>query len=134
MFRPTAFAVAGALFGSLILNLTLKPVLGSYLLSEKNLRDRRSPLTEFFERIYRGALEVALRNKRIILVLFLVLILATGILYNFLGKEFVPALDEGAIMASTVMLPETSLEESMAMGRRIEEIFLSFPEVVSPTS
>jgi cobalt-zinc-cadmium resistance protein CzcA len=51
--------------------------------------------------------------------------------YDSLGKEFVPELDEGQIMASTVMLPETSLAESNAMGLRVEEIFLSLPEVVS---
>ncbi len=51
--------------------------------------------------------------------------------FTFLGKEFVPPLDEGAILASTVMLPETSLEESVEMGTRVEKIFLSFPEVVS---
>jgi cobalt-zinc-cadmium resistance protein CzcA len=60
-----------------------------------------------------------------------ILIIGAGISYNFLGKEFVPPLDEGSILASTVMLPETSLEESIKMGTRIEKIFLSFPEVVS---
>jgi cobalt-zinc-cadmium resistance protein CzcA len=62
-----------------------------------------------------------------------VLIIGAGAAYHFLGKEFVPPLDEGAIMASSVMLPETSLEESIKMGHRIEKIFLSFPEVVSVT-
>ena len=51
--------------------------------------------------------------------------------YRFLGTEFVPPLDEGAIMASSVMLPETSLEESVKVSKRIEQIFLSFPEVIS---
>jgi cobalt-zinc-cadmium resistance protein CzcA len=60
-----------------------------------------------------------------------ILLIGAGISYNFLGKEFVPPLDEGAIMASTVMLPETSLMESVKIGKRIEKIFLSFPEVVS---
>ncbi|HCS49286.1 MAG TPA: hypothetical protein DIW61_13940 [Candidatus Aminicenantes bacterium] len=59
------------------------------------------------------------------------LIVVAGVAYNFLGKEFIPPLDEGSILASTVMLPETSLEESIQMGTRIEKIFLSFPEVVS---
>ncbi len=131
MFRPTAFAVASALFGSLILNLTLKPVLCSFLLTEKHLKTRHSPITDYLEKVYRRVLDSALRHKRSILVVFVILIITTGVLYNFLGREFVPALDEGAIMASTVMLPETSLEESIAMGQRIERIFLSFPEVIS---
>jgi len=131
MFRPTAFAVAAALFGSLILNLTLKPVLASVFLTEKHLKDRKNPVTEFLTKKYLSILTKSLEYKKIILIAFLILIIGAGISYNFLGKEFVPPLDEGAIMASTVMLPETSLDESIKMGIRIEKIFLSFPEVVS---
>ncbi|TET26573.1 MAG: efflux RND transporter permease subunit, partial [Candidatus Aminicenantes bacterium] len=131
MFRPTAFAVAAALFGSLILNLTLKPVLSSVLLTEKHLKDRKNPVIEFLTKKYHSILSKSLEYKKIILIAFLILIIGAGISYNFLGKEFVPPLDEGAIMASTVMLPETSLEESIKMGTRVEKIFLSFPEVIS---
>ncbi len=131
MFKPTAFAVAAALFGSLLLNITLKPVLASIFLTEKYLKDRKNPVTEFLNKKYRSILQGALKHKRTILIIFIILIIGAGISYSFLGKEFVPPLDEGAIMASTVMLPETSLEESVKMGMRIEKIFLSFPEVVS---
>jgi cobalt-zinc-cadmium resistance protein CzcA len=131
MFRPTAFAVAAALFGSLILNLTLKPVLASYFLTEKHLKERKNRTIEFLTLKYKTLLESTLKHKKPFLTIFLVLILAAGILHTFLGREFVPPLDEGAIMASTVMLPETSLEESVKMGQRVEKIFLSFPEVIS---
>jgi cobalt-zinc-cadmium resistance protein CzcA len=131
MFKPTAFAVAAALFGSLLLNITLKPVLASIFLTEKHLKERKNPVTAFLNKKYRFILSYALDHKREILIVFLILIIGAAISYNFLGKEFVPPLDEGAIMASTVMLPETSLEESVQMGTRIEKIFLSFPEVIS---
>lgn len=131
MFRPTAFAVAAALLGSLILNLTLKPVLASVFLTENHLKERKNPVTEFLTKKYRTILSGALEHKRAILALFLVLIIGAGISYTFLGKEFVPPLDEGAIMASTVMLPETSINESIRIGTQVEKIFLSFPEVVS---
>ncbi len=131
MFKPTAFAVVAALFGSLILNLTLKPVLASMFLKEKHLKDRRNPFTEYLTKKYQVLLEVSLKHKRAILIICLILTITAGVAYSFLGKEFVPPLDEGAIMASTVMLPETSLEESMVMGTRIEKIFKSFPEVIS---
>jgi cobalt-zinc-cadmium resistance protein CzcA len=131
MFRPTAFAVAAALFASLVLNITLKPVLCSTFLTEKHLKERKNPVTEFITKKYHSILKRALEHKKVILAVFLILIIGAGISFTFLGKEFVPPLDEGAIMASTVMLPETSLEESIRMGTRIEKIFLSFPEVVS---
>jgi cobalt-zinc-cadmium resistance protein CzcA len=131
MFRPTAFAVAAALFGSLILNLTLKPVLATFFLTESHLKEKKQTLTPWLENKYRQLLNSALKHKKILLVTFLILIVATGVLYNFLGREFVPPLDEGAIMASTIMLPETSLEESIRMGEKVERIFLAFPEVLS---
>jgi cobalt-zinc-cadmium resistance protein CzcA len=131
MFRPTAFAVAAALFGSLILNLTLKPVLSSVFLREKYLKERKNPISDFLTEKYRSILKSAFNHKKVILSFFVVLIIGAGISYTYLGKEFVPPLDEGAIMASTVMLPETSLKESIEMGKRIERIFLSFPEVIS---
>jgi cobalt-zinc-cadmium resistance protein CzcA len=131
MFRPTAFAVAAALFGSLILNLTLKPVLASIFLTERHLKERRNPVTEFLNKKYKTILNGALKHNKTILILFIALIIGAAISYTFLGKEFVPPLDEGAILASTVMLPETSLEESIKIGSRVEKIFLDFPEVIS---
>ena len=131
MFRPTAFAVAAALFGAMLLNITLQPILASFLITEKHLKDRRNPISEFLQDKYQLILNKALQHRRIIIGIFVSLILAALVSYNFLGKEFVPPLDEGSIMASTVMLPETSLEESIKIGTQIEIIFLSFPEVVS---
>jgi cobalt-zinc-cadmium resistance protein CzcA len=131
MFRPTAFAVAAALFAAMILNVTLQPILASVFLTEKHLRDRRNPVCVFLSKTYRGLLLRSLQHKKKLIATFILLIIVAAVAYNFLGKEFVPPLDEGAIMASTVMLPETSLEESIKMGTRIEKMFLSFPEVVS---
>jgi len=111
--------------------LTLKPVLASVFLTERYLKERKNPFMETFTQKYRSLLDGSLRHKRIILAIFIVLLIGAGISYSFLGKEFVPPLDEGSIMASTVMLPETSLEESVKVGTQIEHIFLSFPEVVS---
>jgi cobalt-zinc-cadmium resistance protein CzcA len=131
MFRPTAFAVAAALFAAMILNVTLQPILASVFLTEKHLRDKPNPVCVFLSKTYRGLLLRSLQHKKKLIVIFILLIIVAAVAYNFLGKEFVPPLDEGAIMASTVMLPETSLEESIKIGTRIENIFLSFPEVVS---
>jgi len=131
MFGPTAIAVAAALFGSLLLNLTLKPVLASLFLTEDHVGIRKAPLTERLTSWYGSILRTALERRSAILVACLLPIVAGIWAYGTLGKEFVPELDEGQIMASTVMLPETSLAESNAMGQRVEEIFLTLPEVVS---
>jgi len=131
MFGPTAFAVAAALFGAMILNITLQPILASYFLNRESGRAKKNPVTGFLERKYRVFLDWSLERKKLLISVFVILIIGAGVAYQFLGKEFVPPLDEGAVMASSVMLPETSLEESQKMGTRIEKIFLSFPEVLS---
>jgi cobalt-zinc-cadmium resistance protein CzcA len=131
MFKPTAFAVAAALFSAMILNVTLQPILASVFLTAKHLKDRPNPFGVFLLNTYRRLLVSSLGHKKKLIAVFVALIIIAAIASNFLGKEFVPPLDEGAIMASTVMLPETSLEESIKTGARIEKMFLSLPEVVS---
>jgi len=131
MFRPTAFAVAAALLGALLLNLCLQPVLASIFLKGVSAKKGKALIHRSMLRVYEFLLRGCFRFRGIIVISFLALILAAGYAFTFLGREFVPPLDEGAIMASTVMLPETSLEESIKMGQRVEQIFLSFPEVVS---
>ncbi|MFO7617445.1 MAG: efflux RND transporter permease subunit [Bacteroidales bacterium] len=131
MFKPTAFAVVGALFGSLILNLTLQPVLCSIFLGGNRVLSQKNPLMTKLTQYYKSLLEKALDHKPAILFSSLMLVLLAFFLYTRLGKEFVPPLDEEAILVTTVMLPETSLEETTSVGTTIENIFLSFPEVIS---
>jgi cobalt-zinc-cadmium resistance protein CzcA len=131
MFRPTAFAVAAALFGAMLLNITLQPVLATVFLAGRRFRVAKDPVTDFLVAKYRIVMSKAMERKKLILATFVLLIVGALVGYHFLGKEFVPPLDEGSILASTIMLPETSLAESVKMGTRVERIFMSFPEVLS---
>jgi cobalt-zinc-cadmium resistance protein CzcA len=133
MFRPTAFAVAAALFGALIINISLQPVLMSLFIKKHHIKTQGNRFVSSLTNIYKKLLKKAFTYKKTILVISLVIIILALGCYHFLGKEFVPSMDEGAIVASTVMLPETSLEESIRIGKKIEKIFTSFPEVISVT-
>jgi len=133
MFRPTAFAVAAALFGSMVLNLSLQPVLCACPLGVQRGPERQNPLNIVLMRWYRRLLIRGLDRKWAVFVPLAIGVAAAAIALPRLGREFVPPLDEGAILASTVMLPETSLEESIAMGRRVERIIMALPEVASVT-
>ena len=130
MFRPTVFAVVAALFAALIINITLQPVLMSYS-GRKKRRRGDNWLVTLVTRMYAAILNAAFRHKMVLLVLSLAVLIAAGVCYQHLGSEFVPFMDEGSIIASTVMLPETSLEESVRVGKIVEGIFLSFPEVLA---
>jgi cobalt-zinc-cadmium resistance protein CzcA len=130
MFRPTAFAVAASLFGAMLLNLTFQPVLATYFL--KNPREENKLwLTDRLRDIYGRFLKKALNRKKFSLSIFAALIMVAAISYTFLGKEFAPPLDEGSMIISTTMLPETSLEESVRIGKELEKVFMKFPEVAS---
>ncbi len=133
MFRPTVFAVAAALFGSLVINITLKPVLMSLLVKKQHLARRRHKIHDAMLDRYKKILKGAFKHKKVLLVVSLAVVLMGAICFNFLGKEFVPVMDEGAVVVSTVMLPETSLEESVRIGKKVAALFKGFPEVKSVT-
>jgi len=131
MFRPTAFALAAALLGSMVTNITVNPVLMSLARTGRGAAPRGNRLVAWLTRLYEVALRLSFRWKWPVLLVAVTVVAAGGVCYSRLGSEFVPFLDEGSIVASTVMLPETSLRESARIGKKIEEIFLSFPEVAS---
>ncbi len=130
MFRPMAFALIAALFGALLINITLQPVLMSFRRAGSGRR-RENRFVALATRVYAGLLDGAFRHRWAVIFLALAVPAVGTACYPHLGSEFVPFLDEGSIVASTVMLPETSLEESVRIGKKVEEIFLSFPEVVA---
>ena len=73
MFRPTAFAVAAALFAAMLLNITLQPVLAVVFLSRGKIKDAKDPVTDFLAAKYKLVMEKALSKRTIVLVLFFVL-------------------------------------------------------------
>lgn len=131
MFRPTVFALVAALVGSLVMNITLQPVLMSFCFRRRGGKRRRHRFVEFATWIYVAVLKVSFRLKWLILAAAVALMAVAGQFYQELGSEFVPAMDESSMVVSTVMLPETSLHESVRVGQKVEEILRSFPEVVS---
>jgi len=128
LFRPVALSIIFALFSSLILALTLIPVLSSFILSKRP--DKESWLIKVLTKAYRPILLLSLRNiKGTILA---VLILFGGSLYLAAktGKSFMPTMDEGSIIIGVEMLPSISLEESLALNLKVQKKLLaSVPEI-----
>ena len=127
LFKPMAFNIAFAMGGSLLLSLTLIPVLASLILKPKPERD--TWLVARIKSIYRPALERALGRKRAVVATALVALAASLALFPFLGKEFMPQLQEGSIMWRVTGIPSTSLDESIRTSRVIADAFKKFPEV-----
>ena len=132
MFRPMALTVVFAMGGSLVCALTLMPVLASLFL--KKAVEKEPILFRFLKRIYTPLLAKAMaRPVRTGGLAFGVFALSLGVV-PFLGAEFIPKLDEGAIAMQVWRLPSVSLETSNQISGKAEEVVKSFPEVQTVVS
>lgn len=131
MFRPMAITVCAALLGSLVLALTMIPLLTAFAFRRgvSNAGPSKKSWMEALGGVYARVLEVAIRFRWMTVgVSVIVLGIAVGSLY-FIGTEFMPKLDEGSILVETRKLPGVSLTESIEISKRIEQRLRKFPEI-----
>lgn len=120
LFKPMALAITFAMAGSLALTLTFVPVLSALVMKPKAERD--TFLVRQVKSLYLPLLERALENKKKVIGAALLLLAAALALFPFLGKEFMPTLQEGAIMFRVTGIPSTSLEESIRVSRQMDAV------------
>lgn len=129
MFRPLALTMLFALLTSILVALTLVPALSHLLLSQR--RERAFGFVRSFHDGYLRLLRGAMRRPKTSLAIAGAMLLLSLGLIPFLGTEFMPALDEGAIAVNIVRLPNASLEGSVATAFEIERRVRAFPEVAT---
>ncbi len=130
LFKPMALTLIFALLGSLILALTLTPVLTSLILP-KQVKETEPWLVRLAHRIYEPALGFALRFRKLTLLGALALFIGTVLVASRLGGEFLPKLGEGAIVGTTVRLAGISVDEAVAQNDRIERVLMAaFPDEI----
>ncbi len=130
LFRPMALTVIFALLGSMLISLTLMPVLASWLLPRAS-GEAPPLLLRLLTALYRPLLRLALRHRLAVLGLACGWLAITVMLARGLGAEFVPRLSEGAIAINVVRLAGTSLEESVRYNTFMEKAILrAFPDEV----
>ncbi|MFO0903695.1 MAG: CusA/CzcA family heavy metal efflux RND transporter [Pirellulales bacterium] len=131
MFRPMALTVIFALMGSMVLSLTLMPVLASYLLPKK-VEEHEPFLMRVAHAIHYPILQFAMHHKLAVIGFAVsVLFLAFGMIAPNLGSEFVPRLSEGSIAIGVVRLAGTDLSESIRYNTEMEKVILAaFPDEV----
>lgn len=128
MFRPLAFTLGFALLGALILTLTLVPVL-THLLLNKNVKEKNNPFSNFWNKIVLRGFEYTFRHKRLSLIVAFSSLILTLFSTKFLGTEFLPKLNEGALWVTAEMPMSTSLTESLKNTDKLKKVIMSFPEV-----
>jgi len=128
LFKPMALTITFAMAGSLVLSMTLVPVLAALVLRPGQERDTR--LVALAKRAYLPLLAWALDRKRAVVGAAVVLLLGALALFPFLGREFMPQLQEGTLMFRVTGIPSTSLQESIRVSGVIDaHLRKEFPQV-----
>ncbi|MET0463745.1 MAG: CusA/CzcA family heavy metal efflux RND transporter [Chitinophagaceae bacterium] len=128
MFSPLAWTLGFALLGALIYTLTLVPVLCAILL-RKNVREKENFIVRFFNRSVTRAFDWSFRNKRKSLIMAFSFMGLTFASAKFLGSEFLPELNEGALWVTAELPMSTSLTESMKITKTLRGKLMDFQEV-----
>lgn len=128
LFAPVAMTIVFALFGSLVLSLTLIPVVSSLIL--KSTPHEETRLGAFFARVYAPMLFFALNRTKTLFIGAIVFLVISFSLFGVVGKSFMPTLDEGDIILGVESPPSISLDESKELNLAIQRSILAHvPEV-----
>ncbi|MFA7275166.1 MAG: CusA/CzcA family heavy metal efflux RND transporter [Crocinitomicaceae bacterium] len=132
MFGPMAQTVSFAILGAFLLSLTYVPMMSALVLSKKtthkeNFSDR---MMKFFQKLYAPLLGFALKRKLILLVSTVALFLFSLLVFNGLGGEFIPSLDEGDFAVETRVMSGSSLSETIDASNKASKLLMErFPEI-----
>jgi len=132
MFRPMALAFGFAIIGAMIFCLTWLPVISSIFLrpvdvSKKNFSDK---IIEFAQKSYQPVLKWALNKKALVFTLSFLTLILSGLIFNRMGGEFIPTLDEGDFVIQPVLKTGTSLSKTIELTTQMENILMdNFSEV-----
>ena len=127
MFAPLAYTLVIALLASVVVTLTLSPVLASLILRGDHPEETR--LTRWMKLRYLPMLTWTLQHRGLVLSFATALVLCSLALVPYVGREFIPLLEEGALTPQVVRLPSVSLAESIEMEKQTHRAMLEFPEV-----
>jgi len=129
LFTPVALTIVFALTGSLLLSMTVIPVLSSFLLTRVTHTEPWLP--KKLEALYLPALRWSLAHARYVVAGAAVMLVITAVVYFFIGKSFMPTMDEGDIIVQLEKLPSITLDKSVDIDLRVQEAILNkVPEVV----
>ncbi|MBU6342340.1 MAG: CusA/CzcA family heavy metal efflux RND transporter [Bacteroidetes bacterium] len=128
MFSPLAYTLGFALLGALLFTLTLVPVL-CHIFLNKNVREKHNRFVEFWNYLVDKGFALTFAHKRRTLIFTSIIIGLTMFSASFLGTEFLPQLNEGALWVEAKMPMSYSLSETVKMTHTLRNVLQQFPEV-----
>ncbi|MGK7395132.1 MAG: efflux RND transporter permease subunit [Candidatus Cyclobacteriaceae bacterium M3_2C_046] len=132
LLKPLGIAFITSVLTSLVVAVTLTPVLCSYLLKNKKVLDKQKEGTKverWLQKRYAATLNRALKIPKTVIGLTVAVFLISALAFTQLGRSFLPEFNEGSLVISAVGPPGMSLEESNKTGRLIEQLLLEIPEI-----
>jgi cobalt-zinc-cadmium resistance protein CzcA len=133
LFTPVALTIVFALAGSLLLSLTVIPVLASYLLKQVSAEEPWLP--QQLQKLYQPTLIWSLRNTKKVFIAAAALLVTTVIVFTQIGSTFMPTLDEGDIIVQLEKLPSITLEQTIELDIQVQKNLLkNIPEVLNVVS
>jgi cobalt-zinc-cadmium resistance protein CzcA len=133
MFSPLAYTLGFALLGALITTLTLVPVLINMLL-RKNVHEKHNPFVHHLTSVMLKGFRFTYRHKRIVIIASFIIMVLGIYSFKFLGTEFLPELNEGAIWLRAQTPYSISLNRSVAISRQVRATLMTFPQVKNAVS
>jgi len=129
LFTPVALTIVFALSGSLVLSLTVIPVIASYLLKEVSHEEPWLPRQ--MQKLYQPALAWCLVNSKKVFIVAASLLAVTVLVFTQIGSTFMPTLDEGDIIVQLEKLPSITLEQSVALDLQVQKsLRKNIPEII----
>lgn len=132
MFTPLAITISFALIGSLFLSLTVIPVLASLLM--KGGAGEEGRVSKTLKHAYLPVMNWALKNRKVAVTGALVSLAGALAIFPFIGKEFMPVMDEGTTVIIIEKLPSISLERSLELDAPYQKAMMELPEVIGVVS
>lgn len=129
MFSPLAFTASYAMAAAAILAVTLVPVMMGYFIRGKVISEKENPINRVMHTMHTPALRLAMRWRKVTVLLALCLILLTVYPFSKLGSEFMPPLDEGDLLYMPTTFPGISITKAKEVLQQTDKILKTFPEV-----
>jgi len=135
MFTPMALTVLYALFGAFIFSLTVIPVLAFHFLKVPLEEEHETKFFIFLKNLYMPIFNWVFSRYKFVFVILFIILFTTGYIFNSLGGEFLPDLDEGSLLIEVGRLPSTALSKSVEIATQIEkQVLKQIPEILQVVS
>jgi cobalt-zinc-cadmium resistance protein CzcA len=130
MFIPLTFAVSAAVMGSLVISLTITPVLASLIFGKMGAKQKESYLLSMIRKGYNPLLKYSMKHaKKMIVICLSIIVIGVGLSF-IIGSEFMPEMDESSLLVDVLLPPETSLDESSRIASLVAQRIAKIPEVL----